>query len=194
MVVDFAELRNRILAGEDDVEEDALPTPFRAELREDNMTLFSILLGGSLLGVSMLDRAKHDGAIFTTTNGSNYGPLADALGFGSFLFGMGRLSRGLQAQEEIENYEKLVTEAEGYVATMSAEMEEMAAEAEEKEEEEKAKKEKPQQLDLIGSNWNTHIPAGGFADFGTVGNMHGSAVGQQPVFYRRGSNSSPFSY
>ena len=63
-----------------------------------------------------------------------------------------------------------------------------------KEEEEKAKKEKPQQLDLIGSNWNTHIPAGGFADFGTVGNMHGTAVGQQPVFYRRGSDSSPFSY
>jgi len=195
MVVDFAELRNKILAGENDVEADALPSPIRAELREDNMTLFSILLGGSLLGVSMLDRAKHEGAIFTTANGTNYGPLADALGFGSFLFGMVRLSRGLQAQEEIENYEQLVTEAESYVTNMSQEMEEMAAEAEEKEEEAaQAKKEKPQQLDLIGRNWNTHVPAGGFADFGSIGNMHGSAVGQQPVFYRKGANSSPFSY
>ena len=44
MVVDFAELRNKILAGENDVEAEALPSPIRAELREDNMTLFSILL------------------------------------------------------------------------------------------------------------------------------------------------------
>ena len=44
MVVDFAELRSRILAGEEDATEDALPTPLRTELREDNSTLFSILL------------------------------------------------------------------------------------------------------------------------------------------------------
>ena len=106
MVVDFSELRNRILAGEEDAREEALPTPLRTELREDNSTLFSILFGGSLLGVSMLDRAKHDGAIFTTQNGNSYGPLADALGFGSLMFGLGRLSRGLSAQDEINNYDE----------------------------------------------------------------------------------------
>ena len=115
MVVDFSELRNRILAGEEDATEDALPTPLRTELREDNSTLFSILFGGSLLGVSMMDRAKHDGAIFTTQNGNSYGPLADALGFGSLMFGLGRLSRGLSAQDEINNYERLVEEAENIV-------------------------------------------------------------------------------
>ena len=127
MVVDFAELRSRILAGEEDATEDALPTPLRTELREDNSTLFSILFGGALLGVSMMDRAKHDGAIFTTQNGNSYGPLADALGFGSLMFGLGRLSRGLSAQDEINNYERLVEEAENIVLDAEAEVEETEA-------------------------------------------------------------------
>ena len=190
MVVDFAELRSRILAGEEDATEDALPTPLRTELREDNSTLFSILFGGSLLGVSMLDRAKHDGAIFTTQNGNSYGPLADALGFGSLMFGLGRLSRGLSAQDEINNYERLVEEAENVVLAAEAEVEELKAEAEEEDE---GEKERPEQLDLISKDWNTHIPAGGLMNFGGYGNTHGSALGQEPIFYRK-STSDPFSF
>ena len=190
MVVDFSELRNRILAGEEDATEDALPTPLRTELREDNSTLFSILFGGALLGVSMMDRAKHDGAIFTTQNGNSYGPLAAALGFGSLMFGLGRLSRGLTAQDEINNYEKLVEEAENVVLAAEAEVEEMKAEAEEEDE---GEKKKPEQLDLLTSDWSSHIPAGGPIDFGGYGNNHGTALGQEPIFYRK-SNSNPFSF
>ena len=190
MVVDFSELRNRILAGEEDAKEDALPTPLRTELREDNSTLFSILFGGSLLGVSMMDRVKHDGAIFTTANGNSYGPIADVLGFGSLMFGLGRLSRGLSAQNEINNYERLVEEAENVVLAAEAEIDEMKAEAEEEDEK---PKERPEQLDLIGKDWNTHIPAGGLVDFGGYGNNHGTALGQQPIFYRK-SDSNPFNF
>ena len=44
-----------------------------------------------------------------------------------------------------------------------AEVEEMKAEAEEEDE---GEKKKPEQLDLLTSDWSSHIPAGGLIDFG----------------------------
>ena len=69
-------------------------------------------------------------------------------------------------------------------------VEELKAEAEEEDE---GEKERPEQLDLIGKDWNTHIPAGGLMNFGGYGNTHGSALGQEPIFYRK-STSDPFSF
>ena len=106
------------------------------------------------------------------------------------MFGLGRLSRGLRAQDEINNYERLVEEAENVVLAAEAEVEEMKAEAEEEDEQ---PKKNPEQLDLIGKDWNTHVPAGGLVNFGGYGNSHGSAFGQEPIFYRK-SHSNPFNF
>ena len=64
MLVDFTELRNRVLAGEEDAEAEVLPSPVKVETVGNTITLASILLGAGVLGVRMLDRIKYEGKIF----------------------------------------------------------------------------------------------------------------------------------
>ena len=61
MLVDFTELRNRVLAGEEDAEAEALPSPLVAETTGNNITLAALLVGGGVLAVRMLDRIKYEG-------------------------------------------------------------------------------------------------------------------------------------
>ena len=55
MLVDFTELRNRVLAGEEDAEANATPSPLQAEITGNNITLAAVLVGGGVLAVRMLD-------------------------------------------------------------------------------------------------------------------------------------------
>ena len=126
MLVDFTELRNRVLAGEEDAEAEALPSPIKTETVGNTITLASILLGAGVLGVRMLDRIKYEGKIFKPEDeGTDYGKFVSvAFGWIPLAFGVGRITRGMAAQDEISKYETLVTEAENFVEEIENEMEE----------------------------------------------------------------------
>ena len=51
MLVDFTELRNRVLAGEEDAEAEALPSPLAAETTGNNITLAALLVGARIASV-----------------------------------------------------------------------------------------------------------------------------------------------
>ena len=131
MLVDFTELRNRVLAGEEDAEAEATPSTLSIETTGNNITLAALLVGGGVLAVRMLDRIKYEGKIFQPDeSGTDYGKFVSvAFGWIPLAFGLGRVSRGVKAQEEIGKYETLVTEAENFVTEMEAEMEVKEAEA-----------------------------------------------------------------
>ena len=109
MLVDFTELRNRVLAGEEDAEAEALPSPLAAETTGNNITLAALLVGGGVLAVRMLDRIKYEGKIFQPDeSGTDYGKFVSvAFGWIPLSFGLGRVSRGVKAQDEIGKYESL---------------------------------------------------------------------------------------
>ena len=200
MLVDFTELRNRVLAGEEDAEAEATPSTLSLETTGNNITLAALLVGGGILTVRMLDRIKYEGKIFQPDeSGTDYGKFVTvAFGWIPLAFGLGRVSRGLNAQDEIGKYETLVTEAENFVTEMEAEMEVKEAEAAELQQKAAEKQSSGYQFDLLSENWKSHKPLGGDLDFGGFGSnassTYGSAFGQQPVFYRRSGKSptSPF--
>ncbi len=195
MLVDFTELRNRVLAGEEDAEAEVLPSPVKVETVGNTITLASILLGAGVLGVRMLDRIKYEGKIFKPEDeGTDYGKFVSvAFGWIPLAFGLGRVTRGMSAQDEISKYETLVTEAENFVEEMESEMEEKAAE--QAEQAAAAKNTSGYQFDLLSEDWKLHTATPGVVDFGGFGSSaYGAAFGQQPVFYRRSGRSptSPF--
>ena len=49
MLVDFTELRNRVLAGEEDAEAEATPSTLSIETTGNNITLAALLVGGGVL-------------------------------------------------------------------------------------------------------------------------------------------------
>ena len=198
MLVDFTELRNQVLAGEGAEDLEETPSVIKEETMNNGLTLGSMLLGGAVLGMKLLDRIKYEGKIFKPEDsGTDYGPiLGVALGWIPLAFGLGRLSRGVAAQNEIEKYETLVTEAENYVQ----EVEEIMAEQEEEKKKAESKKaetkENPYQMDLLTEDWKLHKPQSGNIDFGLgIGSTaYGSAFGQQPVFYRRSGKAPGFPF
>ncbi len=201
MLVDFTELRNRVLAGEEDAEAEALPSPLAAETTGNNITLAALLVGGGVLAVRMLDRIKYEGKIFQPDeSGTDYGKFVSvAFGWIPLSFGLGRVSRGVKAQDEIGKYESLVSEAENFVQEMEEEMVVKEAEAAEAQQQAAAAAKPRQQFDLLGdtSDWKLHTATPGpvdFGGFGSTSNAYGAAIGQQPVFYRRNNKtpSSPF--
>jgi hypothetical protein len=143
----------------------------------------------------MLDRIKYEGKIFKPEDeGTDYGKFVSvAFGWIPLAFGLGRVTRGISAQDEISKYETLVTEAENFVEEIESEMEEKAAE--QAQQAAASKKTSGYQFDLLSEDWKLHTATPGVVDFGGFGSSaYGSAFGQQPVFYRRSGKSptSPF--
>ncbi len=123
-MLDFAELRNRILLGEDEVSEDVKESPITQEFLRP-ATGFPILFGGLSVAFVIADKLKLE--ILAEDGEYNYRPLILSI-FGLFPlgFGLGELFRGLSAQKQFERYERLVVAAESEVERLTEEDEEQA--------------------------------------------------------------------
>ena len=165
-LLDFKDLRDKILAGEDD--EEIMPeeeSPFKQEIKE-KMTAIPLCISAASFAIVMFDRWQNDGGMF-----EHYTPIVVVLGgFLPLGYALGRLNRGMVAQDETTRYGKLLDEAQ--TSLEDSEEETQAAE-------EKAKKaaENDYRLDYLSADTstNTHLP--------TIGLGMGS-FGQEGVLYR----------
>lgn len=174
-VLDFRDLRERVLAGEEP-EEVAEPedTPFSMEVK-DKPTILALCLSVGSLSILGFDRFQNEGQMF-----SHYAPLV--FSFGGILplgFALGRLNRGLSAQKTNQQYDRLLDEADAKIE----EMEEEAQEAEEAKEAEAQAEAESQSYHfdyLSAENSSYHEPTIGFGL---------SAFGQEGVMYRPPSDA-----
>jgi hypothetical protein len=99
-MVDFAELRNQILFGEGDTS----PRE-QSSIEKEVMTPSTgvpLFLGAATLAFCIADKAKFD------VLGSHRTITCIALGVAPLAYGLGRVSRGVSAQDEIKRYESLL--------------------------------------------------------------------------------------
>ncbi len=172
-MLDFAELRNRILYA--DESEDSLEqkkTPLSEELTHP-LTGFPLFLGGIMLAFVVMDKLKLN--ILAKEGEYNYRPLViSVFGFLPLGLGIGRLWRGMAASKEAERYEKLVEAAEQEVIKLEEQIE--------------SDESSDASQDYASEDWAFHIPAlPGSLGFGAEGIFEGQTVGQEPVVYRRPS-------
>jgi len=128
-MLDFAELRNRILMGEDEVPEEVTESPITKEFLRP-ATGFPILFGGLSVALVIADKIKLE--MLSKEGEYSYRPLVlSVFGFLPLGFGLGELVRGLQAQTQFDRYEKLVEAAEEEVERLNEEEKEQAQAAQE---------------------------------------------------------------
>ncbi len=124
-MLDFAELRNRILNGEDELPEEVMESPLMEEFLRPATGLPLVFGGLSVLFVVM-DKLKLE--ILAQEGEYNYRPIVlSVFGFLPLGFGFGELLRGLSAQKQFDRYEKLVVAAEEEVTRLTEEEEEQEA-------------------------------------------------------------------
>ena len=173
-VLDFRELRERILAGEE--EDDLEPvedSPFQQEAQE-SITLIPLCLSAGVftaIGVDAYQTAQGKVSMFGESTKRMALILGGILPLG---FALGRLNRGLNAQQENKKYERLLDEADAKIE----ELEEEAQEAEEEKEAEEVAENNSNgyQIDYLSENDSSHhVPSLGFGL---------SAFGQEGVIFR----------
>lgn len=121
-MLDFAELRNRILMGEDEVPEDIQESPITKEFLRP-ATGFPLLFGGLSIALVIADKMKLE--LLSKEGEYNYRPLVvSVFGFLPLGFGLGELVRGLSAQKQFGRYEQLVEAAESEVERLTEDDEE----------------------------------------------------------------------
>ena len=120
-MVDFAELRNRILSGEDELIDEVKESPVAEEFLRPG-TGFPILFGGLSVALVIADTLKLE---MLKTDEYNYRPIVlSVFGFLPLGFGLGELVRGLSARKQFTRYETLVEAAEAEVARLTEDDEE----------------------------------------------------------------------
>lgn len=173
-VLDFRDLRERILAGEEEADLEPIEdTPLQIEGGE-GLTLVPLCLSAGVivyLGYESYQNAKGSPTLFSEPIRNMILIVGGVLPLG---FGIGRLSRGLSAQKDNKKYDRLLDEADAKIE----ELEEEAQEAEEEAETEKEAETESQgyQLDYLSANDSSHhVPSLGFGL---------SAFGQEGVLFR----------
>ena len=117
-MVDFAELRNRILNGEEEIPDEVKESPVTEEFLRP-ATGFPIMLSVALV---VADKLKLE---MLKTDEYNYRPIVlSVFGFLPLGFGLGELMRGLSAQKQFSRYETLVEAAESEVEKLTEDDEE----------------------------------------------------------------------
>lgn len=161
-MVDFVALRNQILHGEgiEPVERE----PSKVEKESFKLsTGIPLFVGLSTLAFIGLDRFK------LKMLGTAATPLMMFLGIAPLSYGLGRLSRGLTSQEEIQKYERLLDATqEAYSDLDEEEQEEQAAE-------------NPDQVGMLDPDAHFYFeaaPSADYLDFGSNG-VFGDAIGQE---------------
>tara|TARA_B100000683_G_scaffold275534_1_gene326644 strand:- start:1217 stop:1777 length:561 start_codon:yes stop_codon:yes gene_type:complete len=162
-MVDFVALRNQILHGEgvDPVERE----PSKVEKESFQLsTGIPLFVGASTLAFIGLDRFK------LKMLGAAQIPLMMLLGVAPLSYGIGRLTRGISAQEETNRYEKLLD------ATQAA-----YSDLEEQEEQQEQAAEQPDQVGMLDPDAHYYFeaaPSADYLDFGSNG-IFGDAIGQE---------------
>ncbi len=170
-VLDFRELRDKVLAGEMEEDEEPVENTTWAELRSKRVAI-PLALSVGTVGMWGYDRFANSGGMFGST-----GSMA-ILTVGGVAFGlaMGGLNRGIEAQSEKDRYERLLDESQSVIEEQEEEIEAMEAEEEEKESEEQAEAENSYQYDYLNAEDSFfHGPSLG---------MGVTAFGQEGVLYR----------
>ena len=184
-MVNFAEIRKHILAGEgegdgeetltediggNNIEPTTPPAAWRKELDSFN-TSAPLSLGAGLLGAAAYDGiANREGTPIFDGTWKTLILLTGGLLFG---LGVGRLQRGTSAQNEAESYESIILKAE-------QEAHEIEEEKQEKEEQQKEAKQAESNLLYNHESFGLTTSSNGLMGFGE----YGSAVGQQGISYR----------
>jgi hypothetical protein len=120
-VLDFRDLRERILAGEE--EDDLEPiedTPLQIE-GGDGITLIPLCLSAGVLvylGYESYQNAKGSPTLFSDSIRNMILVVGGVLPLG---FGIGRLSRGLSAQKDNKKYDRLLDEADAKIEALEEE-------------------------------------------------------------------------
>ena len=169
-VLDFRQLRDKVLAGEEDEEVEAVKSPMGEEVGR-NQTIGAICISAATFSIIGYDKFGNGGQMFSPAITTGILCLGAILPLG---YALGNLSRGMEAQTEKTRYERLLDDSQGIIEEQQEEMESMEAEAEEEKEAE------TQQDDyrydyLSESDSFFHAPALG---------MGISAFGQEGVPYR----------
>lgn len=172
-IFNLQEMRDKILNGESDEEgdeEETVQSPFNMESKE-SLTVLPFCLSAASFAIVGYDKMKNNGQMF-----DGYAPLV--LMVGGFLplgFALGRLNRGLTAQEMASKYDKLLDNAQEAI-------EETEAEKQEAEQKAAESQKNDYRLDYLDAELSsTHQPS----MFG--GNI--SAFGQEGVSFRPNSKA-----
>ena len=171
-VLDFRELRDKVLAGEMEEDEEPVPTPLGEEVKNTS-TLLGLSAAVGIFGFLGYDNMVNKGS--PTFQGTGFTALAIAGGI-ALGMGLGGLKRGLDAQTEKGRYEKLLDDSQTIIEEQQEEIESMEAEEEEKEAEAEAEAENDYQYDYLNAEDSFfHGPSLG---------MGVTAFGQEGVLYR----------
>ncbi len=182
--MDFAQLRSNIFESED---ETPVSTPVRDQLR-DSLVGFPLLLGVGSMGLWAFDKWFQDGELLSQEGEYNYRPMVfSLLGLFPLGFGLGGLFRGLQATQEMENYEQLIEVAE-------AEMERLESEAIEAEETTSSEEiQEKYGAESNGGMTTFFLDAEAMPNANTTG-IYSSAFGQQPISTRGSFQRDTFGF
>jgi len=131
-MVDFTELRRRILEGEGLEAEVSAPSALNREL-SDNRTRAIGAVGIAVTMVAIADRWKGIGLFrgkpdeTTGEVSHDWLPVVIPAAVGAVAYAAGRVTRGVSCQERFDAYEDLIQESETAVAEFMAEVEEEQA-------------------------------------------------------------------
>lgn len=168
-VLDFRELRDKVLAGEMEEDEEPVENTTMTELKSLPVVLplgLTVGIGAALI----YDRFANGSGMFGNTGGV----ALLTVGGISLGLGVGALKRGAQAQTEKDRYERLLDDSQTIIEEQQEEMESMEAEAEEEKEAEESQND--YQYDYLNAEDSFfHGPSLG---------MGVSAFGQEGVLYR----------
>lgn len=137
-MVDFTEMRKRILEGEGDEPEISQPSALNREM-SDNKTRAIGAVGVAVGMVALADRWKSLGLFrgkpdeATGEVSHDWLPVVFPFAVGAVAYAAGRITRGVSCQEKFDAYEELVQESETAVAEFMAEAEMEQAEREQAE-------------------------------------------------------------
>lgn len=169
-VLDFRELRDKVLAGEEDEEVEVVKSPMGEEVGR-NQTIAAICVSAATFSILGYDKFGNGGQMFSPAITTGLLGLGGLLPLG---YALGNLSRGMEAQTEKTRYERLLDDSQEMIEEQQDEMESMEAEAEEKVEEKS--NENDYRFDYLSeSDSFLHAPSIGFG----LG-----AFGQEGVPYR----------
>ena len=131
-MVDFTEMRRRILEGEGDEPEISQPSALNRELN-DNKTRAIGAVGIAVTMVALADRWKGIGLFRAKPNETtgevshDWLPVIIPGAIGAVAYAAGRITRGISCQERFDAYEELVQESETAVAEFMSDVEEEKA-------------------------------------------------------------------
>ena len=131
-VLDFRDLRDKVLAGEMDEDEEPVETPLGIEAKQKG-TLAAICVSVAFLSLfmAMTDSLTRMRRCLKALCPRSFSPLEACLSLG---YALGGLNRGINAQTEKERYERLLDDSQTVIEEQQEEIESMEAEAEEEKE------------------------------------------------------------